>query len=106
MHDVLLSIANIESYIGEKKVFAEYDSNMLLQDATERNLITIGEAMALILKKSPDIPITNARRIVDARNRLTHGYDDIESTQVWNIIINHLPLLRSQVEALLEEGLS
>jgi uncharacterized protein with HEPN domain len=42
---------------------------------------------------------------VDARNRLAHGYDDIESTQVWNIIINHLPVLKSEVEALLEEGL-
>jgi len=106
LHDILLGIRNIENYIGEKKVFAEFDGNMLLQDATERNLITIGEAMGLILKKTPDIRITNARRIVDARNRLTHGYDDIESTQVWNIIINHLPLLRSEVEALLEEGLS
>ena len=39
--------------------------------------------------------------IVDARNRLTHGYDEIENTQVWNIVINHLPILKFEVENLL-----
>lgn len=57
--------------------------------------------MNLLLKKAPGINITNARRIVDTRNRLTHGYDEIASTQVWNIIINHLPLLKTEVQTLL-----
>ena len=74
----------------------------MLQDAVERNLITIGEAMNLLLKKEPEIPISNARRIVDTRNRLTHGYDEIEVTQIWNIVINHLPLLKNEVKKLLE----
>ncbi len=102
LQDILICLENIESYIGEKKVFSLYDDNLLLQDAVERNLITIGEAMNLLLKKNPEIPITNSRRIVDARNRLTHGYDEIESTQIWNIIMNHLPLLHSEVTGLLK----
>ncbi len=101
LQDILMCIQAIEQYIGPKRVFAEYSSNALLQDATERNLITIGEAMNLLLRRVPEIPITNARRIVDARNRLTHGYDEIETTQVWSIIINHLPVLKAEVEALL-----
>jgi len=96
-----MCVQTIDNYIGQKKVFADYNSNLLLQDATERNLITIGEAMNLLLKRVPEIPITNARRIVDARNRLTHGYDEIESTQIWNIVINHLPLLKAEVKELL-----
>jgi uncharacterized protein with HEPN domain len=102
LQDLLICIDTIETYIGEKKVFDNYDSNLLLQDAVERNLITIGEAMNLLLKKEPEILITNARRIVDVRNRLTHGYDEIENTQVWNIVINHLPLLRAEVITLLK----
>ena len=75
----------------------------MLQDAVERNLITIGEVINLLLKKTPAIAITDARKIVDARNRLTHGYDEIENTQVWNIIINHLPGLNAEVKALLKD---
>jgi uncharacterized protein with HEPN domain len=102
LQDIIICLENIENYIGENKVFTEYSDNFLLQDAVERNLITIGEAMNLLLKKEPEIPISNARRIVDTRNRLTHGYDEIEVTQIWNIIINHLPLLKIEAEKLLE----
>lgn len=102
LQDVLICINNINAYIGEKKKFDYYNTNFLLQDAVERNLITIGEAINNLLKKLPSIKITNARRAVDARNRLTHGYDEIENTQIWNIIINHLPLLKEEVELLLK----
>jgi uncharacterized protein with HEPN domain len=102
LQDIIICLENIENYIGENKVFTEYSENFLLQDAVERNLITLGEAMNLLLKKEPEIPISNARRIVDTRNRPTHGYDEIEVTQIWNIVINHLPLLKTEVEKLLE----
>lgn len=103
LKDILICLDNIENYIGEKKVFTDYDANLLLQDAVERNLITIGEAMNSLLKRVPEIPITNARRVVDARNRLTHGYDEIENLQVWNIVIKHLPILKVEVETLLAD---
>ena len=103
LKDVLIALENIESYIGEKKLYSDYESNFLLQDAVERNLITIGEAINLLLKKESAIAISNARRIVDTRNRLTHGYDDIDCTQIWNIIINHLPTLMNEVKELLGE---
>lgn len=68
----------------------------MLQEAVERNLIAIGEAVNTLLKKHPDIQITNSRKIVDTRNKLTHEYDEIENVQVWNIIIKHLPLLKTE----------
>jgi len=92
-----------KNYIGVKKIFTEYECNLLLKAAVERNLITIGEAVNLILKKMPTIDISNARKIVDVRNRLTHGYDDIDDTQIWNIIINRLPLLNEEIQKLLNE---
>ena len=51
----------------------------------------------------PEINITNSPRVIDARNKIAHGYDEIENVQVWNIIINHLPLLKKEVDSLLEE---
>ncbi len=101
LKDILISIENIEKYLGENKIFSEYDENYLLQDAVERNLITIGEAVNMLLKKIPEIAISNARKIVDTRNKLTHGYDEIENVQVWNIIIKHLPILKQEAEDLI-----
>lgn len=101
LKDILICIENIENYLGENKIFSEYDTNYLLQDAVERNLITIGEAVNSLLRKNPDIAISNARRIVDTRNKLTHGYDEIENVQVWNIVIKHLPVLKQEAEELI-----
>ena len=60
------------------KNFQDYASNDMLKDAVERNLEIIGEAVNRLLKSEPDINLSNARRIVDTRNKISHGYDDIE----------------------------
>ena len=99
----MISIETIENYLGKERVFEMYDTNYLLQDAVERNIITIGEAMNSLLKIYPEIEISNARKIVDARNKLTHGYDEIENLQIWNILIKHLPILKKEVEKLMEQ---
>ncbi len=74
----------------------------MLQHAIERNLEIIGEAMNNLLKIFPEIKITDARRMVNTRNKIIHGYDDIQPEQIWNIIINHLPSLKTEVKVLLE----
>lgn len=101
--DIFICLENINNYLGDNKVFELYDSNLLLQDAVERNLITIGEAVNSILKKYPEITISNARKIVDTRNKLTHGYDEIENVQIWNILIVHLPILKLEILELLKK---
>ena len=98
LFDMLTSINNIDTYIGNEKLFEKYNSDSMLQDAVERNIEIIGEAMSKLLKLKPDILITNSRRIVDARNKIIHGYDEIENVQIWGIIINHLPLLKQEIE--------
>ena len=103
LKDVMICIDNIENYVGTEKIFEVYDTTPLVQDAVERNMITIGEAINNLLKHSPEISIANARKIVDTRNRLTHGYDDIENLQIWNIIIKHLPVLKLEIMNLLNE---
>ena len=39
LKDILICLENIENYMGDKKIFADYSANFLLQDAVERNLI-------------------------------------------------------------------
>ena len=101
LFDIQSCIENIEAFIGEPKEYAKFESNLMLQQATERNLEIIGEAVNNLLKIYPEIAITDARRMVDARNKIIHSYDDIQPYQIWNIIINHIPLLKTEVEKLL-----
>ena len=103
LFDINKSIDNINNYIGDSKIFEQYDLNPLLQDAVERNLEIIGEAMKNLLEIKPDISISFARKIVNTRNKISHGYDEIENSEIWNIIINYLPRLKSEVDKLLNE---
>jgi uncharacterized protein with HEPN domain len=61
----------------------------------------IGEAMNRILKEDEDIEIHNARRIVGLRNQIIHGYDTVSDENIWGIIINHLPRLKEEIYALM-----
>jgi uncharacterized protein with HEPN domain len=102
LFDIQNCIENIENFVGEPKLFSNFEKNMMLQQAVERNFEIIGEAVNSLLKIYPQVKITDARRMVDARNKIIHGYDEIQPVQIWNIIINHLPLLKQEVQLLLE----
>ena len=101
--DMLNSILRIEQYLDNSKKFEEYQNNIMLQQAVERNIEIIGEAMSNILKHDPEFQITDSRKIVNTRNRIIHGYDDIENTEIWAIIINHLPKLKEEIEEFLNQ---
>jgi uncharacterized protein with HEPN domain len=75
----------------------------LLRRGIERELEIIGEAINRILKINPDIEISEARRIVDLRNWVIHGYDNVDAVIIWGIISRDIPKLKEQVEKLLEE---
>ena len=101
LHDIHESIFSIDNFIGEKKIFQEYQTNKMVKRAVERELEIIGEAMNRLLSIEPNISITDPRRIVNFRNRIAHGYDSVDDSMVWGIIINHLPKLKSEVNLLL-----
>ncbi len=71
------------------------------QAAVERHIEIIGEATKHLLEFNPEINITNGRKIINTRNKIAHGYDEVENAEIWNIIINHLPTLKAEVENLL-----
>lgn len=101
MYDALCALEQIEDYFQSCDGFSFYESNPMLQDATERNLEIIGEAIKKALDIRSDIPITNSRRIVNTRNKLIHGYDSIDNAEVYTIVIKHLPVLKQELKSLL-----
>ena len=100
LFDISSAISSIEEYVGTPEIFANYERNRQLQQAVERNLEIIGEATKRILEIDPSINISNARKIIGARNRIIHGYDDIDNTEIWSIVINSLPILKKEIEEL------
>jgi len=101
LYDIKEAIDSIYEYLGDKRVFFEYKRNKLLRRGVERELEIIGEAINRILEIDPDIEISEARRIVDLRNWVIHGYDKVDDTIIWGIISRDLPQLKKQVDKLL-----
>lgn len=79
-----------------------YLSDVCLRRAVECNITIIGEAMNKLLKLAPDIEITSARRIVETRNYVIHGYDSVTDDIMWGIVVRHLPLLKAEVQKLMD----
>jgi len=63
----------------------------------ERELEIIGEATNRILKIDGSIAISNARRIVDLRNRVIHAYDAVDDVIVWSVVVKSLPGLKQEI---------
>ncbi|MBN1158593.1 MAG: DUF86 domain-containing protein [Bacteroidales bacterium] len=101
LHDIKESSDSIISYLEGIKNYNEYKVNKLLRRGIERELEIIGEATNRILKIDPDIPIPHARRIVDLRNWVIHGYDVIDDAVIWGIIKKDVPRLKDHVDNLL-----
>jgi uncharacterized protein with HEPN domain len=59
--------------------------------------------MNRILKRDEAITIANSRKIVDVRNRIIHGYDSVSGEIIWGIIIHHIPILKVEIEKMLNE---
>ena len=39
--------------------------------------------------------------MVNTRNKIIHGYDEVDEVMLWEIVINHLPILQQEVQLLL-----
>ena len=104
LYDILNAINEIDSFFTDTpKEFTAYQNDVRTRRAVERNVEIIGEAMNRILQKDNSIELSNSRKIVDTRNRIIHGYDSVSDDIIWTIVISHLPVLKSEVEKLLNE---
>lgn len=104
LYDILNAIMEIESFFNDRpKNFINYQNDIRTKRAVERNIEIIGEALNRILKSDETIEIKNSRKIVDARNRIIHGYDSVSDDVVWGIVVRHLPILQIEIQNLLKK---
>ena len=83
--DILAAIDRIRRYVQDDRT--RFDTDELLQSAVLHWIEIIGEAAPGVSDKAraahPEVPW---RVITDMRNRVSHGYFDIDLDVVWNTV--------------------
>ncbi len=102
LYDVRTACEAILAFI-RNRAFEDYDADLLLRSAVERQLMIVGEALnkASQLDATVDGHIPEKRDIVRLRNIIAHGYAVVENATVWGILQADLPKLHEQVKQLL-----
>lgn len=89
---------------GRERTDLETDEQLAL--ALVRLLEVIGEAAYRISSETRERhPGIEWKPIMAVRNRLIHGYADVDMGIVWNIIVDDLPPLISQLEKIIPSHL-
>lgn len=104
LEDIEKAISEINDFLPQPRNFFEFERDLKTKRAVERNIEIIGEAMGRILKVEPEIKISDARKIVDTRNRIIHGYDSVSDEVIWLIAVRYLPMLDEEVKALKKQS--
>ncbi len=84
---------------------SELDANRMLNLALVKLLEILGEAANRVRSEDqaryPQIPW---QQLVGLRNRLVHGYDQIDLEILWQILFSDLPPLVEDLEKIVEPG--
>ena len=85
------------------KTRADLDQNRMLELSLVRLVEIVGEAAARITSdfqdQCPEIPW---REVVAMRNRLVHGYDEVDLDILWDTVKDDLPPLIRALEGILK----
>ena len=103
LNDIKSSIDAINGFLlRQPRRFDVFCADEMFKSAVLYHIAIIGEAINQILRLKPDIAITSARKIVNTRNYIIHGYDSLDNEILWSIVINHIPKLEEEVIKLLD----
>ncbi len=101
LFDMLAAAKHVVLFTAEKS-WEDYQTDVLLRSAVERQVSILGEAAwktsAECKGSHPEIPW---EKIAPARHRLIHDYDQIDDAIVWSIATKYVPELIPQLEAIM-----
>lgn len=88
----------------EGMVKADFLVDRRTQQAVTMSVIIVGEAATKVMDRHPDFveahPDIPWRSMRGMRNRLTHGYFDVDLNIVWQTVESALPALVEQLDQL------
>jgi len=100
-------LLDIQAAIGDVKEFTkggvgEFMRTKMIQDAVIRNLEIVGEAVRNLKPVTRELAHQIPwRQISGTRDRLAHGYYNVDLNIVWDIVENHLGPLDDAVREIL-----
>jgi uncharacterized protein with HEPN domain len=102
--DVMFTAAKDALSFVEGLDRAAYIADRKSQHAVSMALIRIGETATKLIKARPDLvgPI-DLKSMSSLRNRIAHGYDDVDHMIVWTILVAEIPALVAALPAILAE---
>ena len=74
--------------------------------AIERQFEILGEALNRVHKANPSFQgyLPEIGRIISMRNRISHGYDNVDDEVIWTAVEENVPALLEKLEAWLREN--
>lgn len=92
LHDCLSASQEIVA-ITENLSLEDYLADRVLRLATERLFEIVDESVNLAVPSDETLRISlpEYRRVIGMRNRLIHGYEDVNDIAVWGAISRSLP---------------
>ena len=105
LHDIVTAAEAIRQFTGGRTL-QDYQDDLLLRSACERQFEIIGEAMTRLREWHPDIfaRVNEGHAIIAFRNRLIHGYDAVNAAIVWDVIARKLIDLEVVAQQLLDQA--
>jgi len=102
LHDIQEACNLVEEF-SKDSTLEEYNSNAMLRSAIERQLMIIGEALNQTNQIDEEFihSITDARRIINFRHVIVHGYASLENDTVWGIVESDVPRLHEEISGIM-----
>jgi uncharacterized protein with HEPN domain len=96
------AILEIESYLLDKD-FSHFMENSMMRFACIKQMEIIGEASNNISNEAKsEFTTIEWAQIIGMRNVFVHEYFGVDSTLVWEIIKNDLPVLKEKIKKILD----
>lgn len=96
--DMLHAAQDVEEF-ADGLTFHQFEKSRLHQKAVLKSIEIIGEAATHITEETrlahPEVPW---KKIISMRNRLVHGYFQVDLERVWNTIQRDIPSLIHTLE--------
>jgi uncharacterized protein with HEPN domain len=102
--DMLQACRHVQWFVADK-TFAEYESDLLLRSAVERQIEIIGEAARHVSGQFQDshseIPW---RPVMAQRHVFAHDYGEIQHELIWRVATVHIPELVNLLDTLVPDS--
>ena len=102
LFDILACIEEMENLVADVQTLERLENMAVQIRAFERLFEIIGEATRRVVAEQNDIPISNADKIIGMRNIIAHGYDMVDYKVLWQTYLEHIPILKDEINQLME----